>query len=629
MADSQLKSLIEIFNNSFFRIPDYQRGYAWKKEQLDDFWDDLYHLSASNSHYTGLITVKKVTYEEAEQFSGDKWNFDLWLFEKGLKAYYLIDGQQRLLTSIILLKVILDRFEDSEEINYSNKVFYNDKFLYQRSKEYHSFIFGYERDNPSNEYFINKILDNKDNCGNKLVETLYTQNLSYAKTFFINKTNELSKDELEKIISKLTNKFLFNFYEIDDGLDECVTFETMNNRGKPLSKLELLKNRLIYLTTLLTSLLDVDRQKLRIDINNVWKEIYEYLGKNPRNPLDDDDFLEDHWTIYFKYSRDGAKIFSTFLLNQHFNTYNVRANKIGFSDIKKYIDSLLKCVSAWYSIFNPDKSEYGEEIVEWLAKLKRIENRMLAPALMAVLSENSNIKTTVEFLRAIERFDFLVFKITQRRSSTGNSYIYSYAHDYYHKLITIEEFTHALTDYTDNNPSGCVDMDEFPVNLRKLDNYFFDWKGLKYFLYEYELYLRELSGGNSKVSWEEVQKENSIEHIYPQKPEISAWNKFKAFNKSEKIAIRNSLGNLLLIAVRKNSSNGNKSFEYKKHHLNQKGIDIGYFNGSYSEIEVAQLDDWDAQEVLVRGKRLLKFLENRWNVKIDDMEGLLDLEFLV
>ena len=74
----------------------------------------------------------------------------------------------------------------------------------------------------------------------------------------------------------------------------------MNNRGKPLSNLELLKNRLIYLSTLL----DIDesiRMRLRKDINETWKTIYEYLGKNKNNTMDDDEFLRNHWIMYFKY----------------------------------------------------------------------------------------------------------------------------------------------------------------------------------------------------------------------------------------------------------------------------------------------------------------------------------------
>jgi len=34
----ELESLSSIFKDKLFRIPDYQRGYAWTKKQLKDFW---------------------------------------------------------------------------------------------------------------------------------------------------------------------------------------------------------------------------------------------------------------------------------------------------------------------------------------------------------------------------------------------------------------------------------------------------------------------------------------------------------------------------------------------------------------------------------------------------------------
>ncbi len=85
----------------------------------------------------------------------------------------------------------------------------------------------------------------------------------------------------------------------------------MNNRGKPLSNLELLKNRLIYLATML----DDEKQitGLRKDINESWKTIYEYLGKNKESKLEDDDFLRDHWVMYFKYNRSESESYANFL----------------------------------------------------------------------------------------------------------------------------------------------------------------------------------------------------------------------------------------------------------------------------------------------------------------------------
>ena len=46
------KSLDSLFKEKIFRIPDYQRGYAWQHEQLKDFWEDLVD---DLSHYTGVL----------------------------------------------------------------------------------------------------------------------------------------------------------------------------------------------------------------------------------------------------------------------------------------------------------------------------------------------------------------------------------------------------------------------------------------------------------------------------------------------------------------------------------------------------------------------------------------------
>src|ERR1035437_5122222 len=78
---------------------------------------------------------------------------------------------------------------------------------------------------------------------------------------------------------------------------------SMNNRGKPLSNLELLKNRLIYLSTLFPDEEETEKVLLRKNINACWKTIYEYLGKNKRKLLPDDVFLKAHWIMYFAYSR--------------------------------------------------------------------------------------------------------------------------------------------------------------------------------------------------------------------------------------------------------------------------------------------------------------------------------------
>lgn len=119
-----------------------------------------------------------------------------------------------------------------------------------------------------------------------------------GKTIFYEKMIDMDVNQLEEVYTKITQHFLFNMYIISDDIDVYVTFETMNNRGKPLSNLELLKNRLIYVSTLL-NVADSDKSRLRRDINECWKKIYHILGKSKERVLLDDEFLVTHFMLYF------------------------------------------------------------------------------------------------------------------------------------------------------------------------------------------------------------------------------------------------------------------------------------------------------------------------------------------
>ena len=78
--DSNLK-LPELFANLAFRIPRYQRGYAWGKKQWDDLWDDIMEIEKDNDgeyrrHYTGTIALKEIPKKEIPEE-------ELWLKNKG------------------------------------------------------------------------------------------------------------------------------------------------------------------------------------------------------------------------------------------------------------------------------------------------------------------------------------------------------------------------------------------------------------------------------------------------------------------------------------------------------------------------------------------------------------------
>ena len=87
----KLYSIDEIFEKRFFRIPDFQRGYAWRADkEVREFWEDIVNLDSSKSHYTGQITLEKVPNEISQL-----WNDEKVLINNSYKPMYIVDGQQR------------------------------------------------------------------------------------------------------------------------------------------------------------------------------------------------------------------------------------------------------------------------------------------------------------------------------------------------------------------------------------------------------------------------------------------------------------------------------------------------------------------------------------------------------
>ena len=173
-------------------------------------------------------------------------------------------------------------------------------------------------------------------------------------------------------------------------------------------------------------------------------------------------------------------------------------------------------------------------------------------------------------------------------------------------------------------------------NWFKTGGGYYSWKTINYFLYEYELHLKDkVKAERFKIDWDIFSREkftsdyNSIEHIYPQKAKDQTWKQtFEGYTVTQRRLLRNSLGNLLALSSPRNASLGNKPF------LEKKGNDLlktGYLFGSYSENEVALSNDWDANSIFERGIKLLNFMEERWSIKIGDKDAkkkALGLSFL-
>ena len=689
----QPKPLDSLFKEKLFRIPDYQRGYAWGREQLDAFWEDLINLPDARSHYTGVLTLNEIPSAEVQQDDKEFWLVD----DHSYKLYHIVDGQQRLTTFTLFLQAFIEllRSLPENEGQADHAIYLTDtlsiadverKFLFKEKpagEAFRTYKFGYTVDNPSDKYMRYRILG--EESGGTVLETFYTLNLSNGKRYFKERLRAWHKEKgvsgLQDIYRTLTKRFLFNEYIIKDEFDVFVAFETMNNRGKTLSDLELLKNRLIYLTTLYTDaeLDHAERRDLRNLINEAWKEVYFQLGRNKSKPLNDDEFLRAHWMLYFKYSRQTGRDYIKFLLEEQFAPQRVHRKivqpveleeaeeptsdadleaddengldevesivpmvaELRPNEIRDYVKSLKTSSVHWFQTYCPEMSDdLTQDDKEWIQRLNRLGMAYFRPLLMAILKTCDVHGKRVGLFKEIERFVFVVFRLTQSRSNYGSSEFSNAVRAVNRGDMDLVELKKRLRDwmsftFTDEDHFA---NDEFYLLLqKKFENGqgYYGWSGLRYFLFEYELGL--LSGSRQKkVDWDDLLKtpkdKISIEHIYPQ-TETVAWKPaFMGIRKQERESYRNSLGNLLLLSSAINSSLQNDAFAEKKepkyNHDGSRKLRNGYADGSHSEIEVSCCEDWGPDEIRERGIRLLRFMEKRWNIRFADDQAREELLFI-
>ena len=93
-----------LFQGRLFRIPDYQRAYAWGTKQRDDLFEDVLEVQRTGQDHF-MATVVCLTRDKRRIVADED------------QAVDVVDGQQRLTTLIILMKAIekaLDNEKDAE-----------------------------------------------------------------------------------------------------------------------------------------------------------------------------------------------------------------------------------------------------------------------------------------------------------------------------------------------------------------------------------------------------------------------------------------------------------------------------------------------------------------------------------
>lgn len=615
---NSLFNIIEIFQGCIIRIPAFQRGYSWEVKQLNELWKDILNLEPkydSKFHFTGILV-----FEELNELPNN-WIKEIpqkKLQESNLKPLSLVDGQQRLTTIIILLYVLIQEMHQhtlEKYLGIDDKFTLLTKFLRIRNDDSNLYLFGYEIDTPSHQYLLNRIFED-ESVELKEPETVYTQNLEFAKTYFIERLKDFPTSETRyRILHIIMHQLKFSRLLLKPNeIDISMVFETLNFRGKPLSHLELLKNRLLYLLSQ-----NKDRiqnwKSLKNQVISTWLTVYEYLGKIDKRWINEDEFLRSYWLIFFNHENRVKGEFNDFVEDIFDKRYPIKSSSndnLTFKNLKSFLTNLRKSIKAMFFIHNPELiSDYTEEQFTEISKIKDERIIVLLQRLNElrtgwqaakniicayIISENYDTDQLSDVASLLERHNFLLYYLFGKKSDTNRVYLFRATNKVFtrkHHLNTVIQ----IKNLTDSETRDHNAISNFIHRAKAQNNRFYDWMGIDYLLREYERYL---ISGKDLYYYESLHKYKKFLMFNPNIRNYG-FDDFKAG--TLKYNYGYSVGNIYL------SPQNRQNEDYKTICEKIKS------NGSQIEKEVLG-KKYNTNLIYNRGIKILKFIQLRWNKEL-------------
>lgn len=257
-------------SNTQFVVPKYQRNYVWQKDAWTALFDDI---SENRDHFLGNFVLVELGQED----------------EKGSpKKFEVIDGQQRVTSISLLLLAIYDRigklFEsytkdettrEKEQRKYHNlRENIRKTLLVDPDSEDHIklVLSKIKNNNTDYEYIIRSNLSEKsEKCELPAPKNLGSRQISRCYEHFKSTIKDWDMDNLINITENIFTIITVAIYP-DSKSNAYLIFETLNNRGQPLSVVDIIKNKLF-------SKLDNNDETLD-KIDEDWRQHIESLGSN-------------------------------------------------------------------------------------------------------------------------------------------------------------------------------------------------------------------------------------------------------------------------------------------------------------------------------------------------------------
>lgn len=616
--------LLDFFNyGSIYNVPVYQRKYVWKEDNIKSLFEDIKDLTdednSENTLYLGNILI-----------NNDQ-----------NKKTWIVDGQQRITTFILLFKALIDEIESKVD-NYSylyidtvkNKL---NKLIYmQDSNEPNIRLKISEKDNREKfeklietSDYINIFDNNKKELGK--IKRKNNTNIFFNNYFYFRKLIRefLEEENIDKIIEIFENIWMIKI-NLQKSDNELKIFETLNSKGTPLNAIDLIKN--IYFMKLHEIKKEKNSNKEKIkkiedEIKYFFEELlFEKISKwnkdKKKNVLEFKKLFKEY-IIYKsikcdkKYSnfkeislpkeKDVQDLYLKFklLIETEFNDFEtVDDISNSIDDLNKFL--LIKNMLKEYK-FSSVKNFPKDYEISFMIFNDLYTGSQFFPIIIQLLDNKEEIKLNNSYSKiewASNDFTnsiFLLEKMIIRRQFVGKGT----------RLLTRTINKIRVSNYIDlyyefSKKNFIPKNYEFKEGLNKSDVY--NQKGndvLRGFFWRMELNERGNKNTYEGINNLDSKNKLTIEHIMPQTLD-SKWKKdlnFGEINEEEYEKHLHKLGNLTITAD--NSNISNKSFLEKKEKYKESILKINR--------KIADYNNWDFNKINDRTKELTEKAIQIWN----------------
>jgi hypothetical protein len=559
---------------SQYAIPVYQRDYKWGKEEALDLIDDLrsYQPPADENLFLGNIIL-----EPAKD-----------------KRTYVVDGQQRLTTILLLLVACRMRAKELHHEDLAQTILQKVSFIDSTTAESKGCrLIASDSVREVFEFISKGSWDGKfpPMVGKKPVKR-QANRLKPIYDYFHSVVSNLDKDGLSKFLFSIYNSIVIRI-DIESEIDALSVFERTNARGMELEISDLLKNYLFA--------------KKVEGIEALWGQIVENSGGTILRMLK-----------YFFVSKKGYV-----LKPQLYNKLKGYAAEVGPETLTQ---ELVDFSQFYQTTKNPNETvvkAYFEErkfeelyayqpryqrVVFALQALREFSVTQFCPPAYAAIecltrsagkSKTADAKALIRLFEAFEKYHFINNAICER---VGNEVEQLYA-EYCVKFAESSDFAKTVDNLINQLLGKLASEDEFVANFRDLSYSNDDVPLLCYIFDRFNNHGLDPSQYLLiyKPDPKMLRRNHNIEHWLPQKPEPA----LKV--KKETLEVIDNVGNLLAISYKTNSRLGNaspaKKVERLKGNLSKEIQNTEYvkdFLAKYS----ADAHSWDDSRIQKRAKEM-------------------------